>query len=340
LQLRDKAWQSILGTEDLTSTAICLIGIDRAEIDHETIGLETDQTLQAMIDLAGRHQYRGGLGLVVWANAVCDGLALDELLQRVAMPLENLPSFIAPLTTMETAWLTSGLIHEWKRTGAEATKRLAAQASALLSERQHAGTHLMVHATSSAPPVHRFRKGIANFADQIYAVQAFSFAAIALGDERALAAAAACAERLVELQGPLGQWWWHYNAAAGHVAQAYPVYAVHQHGMAPMALSALTAAGGTEFTSAADLSRAWLTDNELGVNLIDPQAETVWRDIEQVENRFQTLTRRFRSVAGWRPRETESSRFQINFETRPYEWAWCLYAGAIKQGTANPRHIV
>jgi len=118
LQLRDKAWQSILGTEDLTSTAICLIGIDRAEIDHETIGLETDQTLQAMIDLAGRHQYRGGLGLVVWANAVCDGLALDELLQRVAMPLENLPSFIAPLTTMETAWLTSGLIHEWKRTGA------------------------------------------------------------------------------------------------------------------------------------------------------------------------------------------------------------------------------
>lgn len=339
-QLRDKTWQATLGTEDLTSTAICLIGIDRAGIDPGSIGLNVDQTLGALIDLAGRHQYHGGLGLVVWANAVCEGPPLEDLLDRSGTPLNDLPAFIAPLTTMETAWLTSGLIHEWKRTGAETTRQLAVQATALLHERQHAQTDLMVHATASAPANHRVRKGIANFADQIYSVQAFAFAANAFGDEQSLDAAEACAARLVEFQGRLGQWWWHYNAPAGHVAQRYPVYAVHQHGMAPMALSALAAAGGTDHTAAADLSRAWLTHNELDVNLIDSQAETIWRDIEPDEGRFRTLARRLQSVAGWKPSESEPPRFKINFETRPYEWAWCLYAGAIAHGTPNTRHIV
>ena len=35
---------------------------------------------------------------------------------------------------------------------------------------------------------------------------------------------------------PHGQWWWHYDVRDGSVVERYPVYSVHQHAMAPMAL--------------------------------------------------------------------------------------------------------
>ncbi len=48
------------------------------------------------------------------------------------------------------------------------------------------------------------------------------------------------------LQGPEGQWWWHYDTRNGSVVEGYPVYSVHQHAMAPMALLDLREAGGTD----------------------------------------------------------------------------------------------
>jgi hypothetical protein len=341
-QLRNRQWAATHDTEDMTGTAICMIGIDRAGIRSDALGLDPAQTLEALVDLARRRKYASGLGLVIWANAVLGGMPLKDLCRRVGAVVDDIAHFISPLTTMETAWLLSGLIHDWHRTKDRNTEYYVVVTLEQLLDRYHTGSHLMCHATDAALLIHRMRKSIANFADQIYSVQALSFAALATGSERALQAADNCAGRLVELQGELGQWWWHFDSCSGRVVQTYPVYSVHQCGMAPMALAALAAAGGTNFAEAAARGRAWLDHNELGESMIDHEAQTIWRDIERDEHRFRKLMRYFRSVAGRaeRSRNGGGLKLKLNYETRPYEWAWCIYAGAIETNAKKRMHLV
>ena len=68
----------------------------------------------------------------------------------------------------------------------------------------------------------------------------------------------------------MGQWWWHYDSLTGNVFQRYPVYAVHQHGMAPMALFALADAARLDFSQSICNGLAWIYggNNELAVDLL------------------------------------------------------------------------
>jgi hypothetical protein len=328
-QLRQGLWDRTRGTEDLTGTAICLVGLGRAGVDPRAIGLEPHHALAALLARWGPRRYPGALGLLVWANAVWDGLPLGRLLEALDVPQGRLGEAGVPLTTMEAAWLVSGLVHEVRRSGHPWTKVALEAALADLLARQHPGTQLFEHAGDAAPVQHRLRRHVANFADQIYAVQAAALAATLAPDAEPLAAAAGCAARLVSLQGDLGQWWWHYDPRAGMVVQPFPVYAVHQHAMAPMALDALAAAGGPDHRAARDRGYAWLDGNELGVSLVDLSAGTIWRSVERREPSVTRLARNACAVAGLRASpEAPPPALAVNRETRPYEWGWCLYAGA------------
>jgi hypothetical protein len=341
-QLRDRRWEETYDTEDLTSTAICLIGLHRAGIDPRMVGLDPRRTLAALAEVTRRRNYSGGLGLVVWANAVWDGLPLGDLLQKTGLPLERLSEFTAPLTTMETAWLVSGLVHECRRSGNSTARTALEVALGDLLARFQKNTGLFCHVSDAAPATQRIRKWVANFADQIYAVQATALVAIIGADKAALAASDACAARLVELQGGLGQWWWHYDPRAGNVAQGFPVYSVHQYAMAPMALITLAAAGGADHHARVDLSHAWINRNELGMQLLDHEAGTIWRDIEPQEGQMGRVVRHTRSVLGWKRPDggTGAKNLKVNYETRPYEWAWCLFAGAVAAGTEREGHVI
>lgn len=342
-QIRNQQWEETWGTEDLTSTCICLIGINRAEIELSEVGLNPTQTLEALFKLAKRRQYLGGLGLVIWANAVWDGIPLKELQRHLSISFDdNLVNHITSITSMEVAWLASGLLHDYQRTPNEKTKKYINTAVEALLERYRSDTRLMVHASARAPMNHRLRRWVANFADQIYSVQALSFAAIVTGNTLAKQAAENLARQLIEFQGNYGQWWWHYDPRNGHVTQPYSVYSVHQHGMVPMALAALIVAGGPRFTEYADRGRAWLNCNELNISMIDHDAKTIWRSIDYDQDRLRDLSHKMRSLLGWRAHETSvnSRKLKINFETRPYEWGWCLYAGAIETDINKKLHIV
>jgi hypothetical protein len=158
---------------------------------------------------------------------------------------------IPGLTTMEVAWLVSGLLHA-DHPGLRSAREFALRELELRLDRS---TMVFRHASAAAPWRHRLRGRIANFADQVYPLQAFAFAAIVLGDAAYRALADRCGARLVAAQGPLGQWWWHHDAATGRVAGRYPVYSVHQHSTAPMALRCLAVAGGRSHAAAAARGR-------------------------------------------------------------------------------------
>ena len=105
----------------------------------------------------------------------------------------------------------------------------------------------------------RFRSHVGCFADQAYAMQALARYGRETGD-------AACyrggtvrgpARRL---QGEGGQWWWHYDWRHGNVVERYPVYSVHQHSVAPMALLELAEAGGPDHRAAVAAGLGWLVE--------------------------------------------------------------------------------
>jgi hypothetical protein len=339
-QLRDKRWEGTLGTEDLTSTGICLVGLHRARIDTAAVGLDVNRSLAAMARRLREHQYPGGLGLLIWANAVWNGGGFSDLLGNAGVLPESLET-LSGFTTMETAWLVSGLLHETKRSSDSFAGVCLDRALSELRARFRKDTGLFSHASADAPFSHRLRRWVANFADQIYSVQALAFSAIERKNTEDRGAATACADRLVALQGGLGQWWWHYDPRDGQVAQPFPVYSVHQHAMAPMALMALERAGGGDYLAPVERSHAWITKNELDVSLLDTTAGTIWRDIELAESPIVRITRQARNVIG-RKQGSVSVRpeqLKINWETRPYEWAWCLYAGAIAEGVTTSEHI-
>jgi hypothetical protein len=340
-QLRNRRWEPTHGTEDLTSTAIALIGLSRAGIGPGTGEIDWERTRKALIRLARRREYPGGLGVVIWANAVTEGPTFAELAGDLPWQLEQLLALSQTFQTMEIAWLLSGLAHELVRSPDHPIREAFQAALGALSSRFQPETRLFRHATSAAPLQRRVRLWVANFADQIYSIQALALASLVAGDSRALDIATQSAEKMIELQGELGQWWWHYDARDGRVCQAYPVYSVHQHGMAPMALLTLAAAGGPAPAAAIEKSRAWLDHNELKVRLIDPLAGTIWRDIDWDEGGLKQFNRHVRSVLGWKERDQPGTRrFKINYETRPYEWSWCLFASAIDGGQKSPLHIV
>jgi hypothetical protein len=337
-QLRDRRWERTWGSEDLTSTAICLVGLHRAGIDPRAVGLDPSRTLAALCDAWWARSYPGALGLVIWANAVWDGAGVDRLLRMLGTSLGRTGVATATLTTMETAWLVSGLVHEWRRARRPATRMALDAALAELLARRDPATDLFRHASEAASLKHRVRRFVANFADQIYAVQATAFAAMG-GRSDCLAASQACAARLASLQGELGQWWWHYDPRDGRVAQTFPVYSVHQHAMAPMAFMALASAGGTDHRAAVELGYRWISRNETGAPLFDEEAGTIWRSLERDEGGVPRLARHARSVVGWKARAPAAApRLRVNHETRPYEWGWCLYAGAVAGGGARGEH--
>ena len=102
---------------------------------------------------------------------------------------------------------------------------------------------------------------------------------------RALDAAARCARHFCDVMGPAGQWWWHYDWRTGDVVEGYPVYAVHQDAMAPMALLAVEDAGGPSFAKEVALGLEWLRSSpELsGGSLVDDQAGLIWRKVARRE---------------------------------------------------------
>lgn len=331
-QLRDGRWDATGDAEAATSTAICLIGLSRAGIDLDEIGADAHRSMEAIGGLGKR--FAGGAGLAIWASATRQGPRYHVYVE----PHGGVRAMLPALTTMEVAWLLSGLLHEELRGGSGELRRdIDATIAELLRRQGKPG--LFAHAGNAARLSDRLRSHVANFADQIYAVQALAFAAINRGGQETLDAARRCADALLARRGPQHQWWWHYHPGTGSVSRYYPVYSVHQHGMAPMAFMTLGAAGKADYRDRAWAGLDWLRRNELSVSMVDESAGTIWRDIQIDENALAKRWRDARELLGGGEDHTSQPRLRLNRETRPYEWGWCLLAGAMLNSRRPAEHI-
>ena len=304
----------------------------------------------ALVHWAKGEALAGDTGLVLWALCLAQDDRADEIADRAiekAFEVVNRP--VRP-GSMPMGWLLTGLSEAAALglAGDRATEAASGVYQRLLANRGEA-TGMFV----SGGGLSRWRRlgravraRLGSFAAQVYPTIGLSRYAAVTGCEEALSAAARCADRLCDLQGPQGQWWWIYNITKGRPAIRYPVYGVHQDAMGPMMLLAVRNAGGKPYNDSLARSLAWLDRHPEcpDLDMVDSHNALVWRAIQREEESTTGafgLARgeRFRmNWAAWTGR-LDNRPFGTGYrcnECRPYHLGWILLASAMLTGSRGP----
>jgi hypothetical protein len=312
---------------NLRYAAISTLGIAQlADADQrELLAGNTAQDLVTVLASRGvAAPDLGGAALVGWATAEVGGVAPQDLFTRL---LDAVRERATPRPTVDFAWTITALLAA--RHLGDVSDALEQAVERLLTSQGAAG--IFPHALPRVS-LGRYRAHVGCYADQVYPIQALSRYYAATGSAEALNAANRCADRICELQGSAGQWWWHYDVRTGNVVEKYPVYSVHQHAMGPMALIDLHEAGGTDHISSIAAGLSWLnTHPETTRPLRHHDSGAIWRKVGRHEPLKASRAIHSASTA-LSPRLQLRAVNQIlppgfvDYECRPYELGWLLYA--------------
>lgn len=312
-------------------TIISLLGLSRLEQQGKHLFIDSNSVLENLLNNAGKIDNIGDLGLLLWLCALTSPESANRLFVTLDTnnALKQYPDAIEGKTT-ELAWFLTGLSYLASAPikKPQGIEDLTKKTYELLKQNyEHKG--IFRHQNrNTLKGIIRGRMGC--FADQVYPIYALSKFAQAYDNKEALRIAKECGETICNLQGTLGQWWWHYDSANGRVLGRYPVYSVHQDGMAPMALFSLSKASGLNFNDAAYKGLNWITgNNELSYNMIDNSRNVTWRSFyrKKPKMRFEELM----TLAGFDNNNKEYNDLMILFECRSYHLGWLLYALADKK---------
>ena len=306
-------------------TAIALIGLAADGLERWTLPFDPVDLADTLVGGLPESDNLGDAALVAWA-ARAVGADTASAWEHVARLFNKRTAH----PTVEVAWALAASVID--KSHAAPTLRQSFAAAVMQAWNPQSG--LFGHTAGGGSA----RSHVACFADQVYPIFALARFAAQQGDLAALDAAARCARQICALQGSDGQWWWHYDHRTGDVVEGYPVYAIHQDAMGPMALRAIQDAGGGQFDDSIRKGLQWLDASpELrGGTLIDDQAQMLWRKVARREPGKAT---RYLQAACTKlhPRlrapgvDVLFPAAVIDYEDRPYHWGWFLYAWAPAQ---------
>lgn len=325
-RLRRTGGQDVLEGVSRRYTAITLIGLSTETPAAVRVALAGQDPLDVCGQLVDDALDAGDIGQValsLWAARAWKSPKAGEALTA----LKRMDPLTGPCPTVELSWCLTAMCFRDKGLVDE---KLGGGLAAKLLESVHRDSGLFPHSPAGATKS-SLRSHVACFADVVYPIQALSYYFRATGRQEALQAANACANRMCRSQGPAGQWWWHHDVRTGEVIEGYPVYSVHQDGMAPMALRILREVGGDDHDDAIGKGLDWLFfAPEIAGSLIDRQADVIWRKVARKEpNKLsrgvQACASRLHSKLRL-PLDRVFPPGKIDFEARPYHMGWILHA--------------
>jgi hypothetical protein len=316
------AWQLAASGTSMRYASIAALGLLRLPEQAQRLVLEGDTCsvlIGKLTKRLGEMTSRGDVALLSWAAAEAGHGDLPLALRRLAqLDRPGSPGYV-----VDAAWAVSALVA--MRPHVDVEEHLDRARLSLLAGR---GDVLYPHVLGSGAQWYRTHVG--SFADQVYPLQALARLHASSDDPDALAVAETVAEKICAAQGEAGQWWWHYDSRSGNVIEGYPVYSVHQHAMAPMALLDLADAGGTCRLPAITHGLQWLASPpETDEDLITSGPPITWRKVARRDPR--KAVRGLRAVStrirpGWRlgVLDRVAPPGIVDHECRPYELGWLL----------------
>lgn len=305
-------------------SAMSLLGLanEDSAVQRDVLrGRSLQQVAQALVHSSSSISNLGDLSVIAWAGHVC-GCDTTPVWAHIAA----LRPDVRRHPTVEVSWTLSALATDASSRAEALRDRLADR----LCRAFASDVALFPHTLEESSPATRH---VTCFADFVYPTLALSQYARLTGNQEAARCAARSAEAMCERQGAAGQWWWHFDYRTGRVLERYPVYAVHQDSMAPMALFAAADAAGANFDAAIARGLDWLMHApELDArSLIDERARLIWRKVARREpaklSRY--LQAGLSRVSSELPAAALDTLFPptiIDDEDRPYHLGWVLYA--------------
>ena len=315
--------------ESLRYSAMTLIGLisESEDVVERVLGGDRPADVGARLVMRGNALEPvnlGDLAVIYWAAREAGHQDLQALLERLRRLLRS----ARQPETVELAWVLAAMCYE---TNSAQVLETRTEAYRLLLQAYDRRSDLFRHWAGARGSY--LRGHVACFADLVYPIQAMSRYHVVTEQPEALQIANACARRMCALLGPAGQWWWHYDVRSGRVVEKYPVYAVHQDAMAPMALFDLAEAGGDNHSQAIGQGLDWLESApELaGGTLIDEQSGVIWRKVARDEpwklaRRTQAIASRIHTGLRCPGMDRLFPAGIIDDECRPYHLGWLLHA--------------
>jgi len=309
-------------------TIMVLLGLRELEQAGMDSPFDTWEIYTSFVRNTNWIQGIGDLGLLIWLTATFEPNQLGSLLFAFdcETALDRYPD-ARKARTMELAWFLAGLAHAAQTSPKllGALTDLSVQTYQRIEENQ--GEYgLFGHLNTKNSLAGRLRGRIGSFGDQIYPIYAMSKFAKVFQVEDPLGSALECTTAICSAQGESGQWWWLYDARTGRTSSRYPVYSVHQHGMAPMGLLAVEEATGQCFRQFLYKGLWWIYgSNELGADMRDAAESLIWRCIgpKKSPSKYWEMTM---SVVRTPREEAEVGSLKILYEQRPFEFGWLLFA--------------
>lgn len=310
----------------LRYTVMCSLGV------HDALagGFETALDPRRLLE-SGFAQFQGDdidhLSMALWSNAAQGGDLHRQILPRLLPQLEDVRVLEHSIGRV-LAWALIGLVrHEEAGGGDAAVARQTDELFGFARERLwcEAGGLFRNQAAGSS-----FSRAQTLFSTQIYWVYALALYGRVRGDREAVRIAGRCAGRLHALRDRFGGFAWRYNALTGTVIERFPVYAVHQDGMAPMALFELAAADGRDVNARNRENLSWLWNNQLGIQMVDEERRVIYRAIRRrvpFDRSFKAAGRLAARVGLPGPGELPWF-LQLDATCRPYHLGWLLHAFA------------
>lgn len=309
-------------------TMMTLLGLHRLE----NTGVKSPVALEPVLDELLRDlswvSTAGDLGNLLWTCAEISPERLSSVYRQTCLSTAvTRCEDYARASTTELGWLVTGLAlaKEVSRRSDWVFDSLTHEACRRLCANQ--GPHgIFGHLAPEGSLEGRLRGTIGTFADQVYPIIALSHFGRVFGDPASAARAVRCAEAIVNSQGPFGEWWWHYHSVTGRVTRPYPVYSVHQDGMGPMALQAVSAVAGVrDFTRAIERGLHWIaSENILDQEMRSVPDKLIWRSIALKE--WTPGLEELRYMFTRQPASLAATKPYVLKECRPYELGWALYA--------------
>lgn len=314
-------------------SAMALVGLRATARAGVQIRLDLDTLERSLVQRLDHVANIGDVGLIAWAQAQGTASHAETALARIEAHGEFFRTAGSGLfASMELAWLLLGLLALWpKHVYRARIEPLIHRAYLDLAANHSSTSGFMRFARQASGVASPFKRDLCFFAEQIYGIQAFAAYGAWANERDAFDRARRLARLVCRFQGPRGQWAWAYHAGSGRLIDRYPVYSVHQHGMAPMGLGRLAAVTGDDFSAPVLRGFRWVVgDNELGRSMIDGEIPVVWRSIRR-HGPWRALAKVHKAaiLCGaplLRSFAEHSPGLAVDQECRPYELGWMLVA--------------
>jgi hypothetical protein len=175
------------------------------------------------------------------------------------------------------------------------------------------------------------RRQFSSFASQTYLTLAcYAYGGFA-DDARAIKVANSCVCKLIEFQGPNGEWPWFFYAPSGAIVDFYEVYSVHQCGMAPAFLERAEHHGVPGAREALIRGFNWVFgSNQLGIVMLVPELRlTIRSQVRKGElstNKRRALRALWNAFIRGRSGLADPRGLALRRECRSYELGWLLWS--------------